>query len=484
MTKQFKFFSFLRNETNIFFLSGFFVYTFASSLRHFWFQSSSWDLGIFDQAIYLISQGENPFSTLLGFHILGDHGALVLYPIGYLSKLFNSTYFLFFIQGVALSSSIFPLEKFSNFKKLNKNSVRASFLVLLMYPVIFNISIFDFHPEVLSLPLVLDVFVSLKINNLNPLWKLFLKIFFILTCKITNSFLIFGLGIWLITKRFYQLGLSILLTALLWFYFIGTKLIPYFGGDNANIIRQVGKFGIERELLAWDINSLSAVIMRLSIQLFNISNLEYLLLLTLPVVYLLLHRDRFKLLSNLIPFSPLLFLNLVSNISPMKDVVHQYSLFIVPFLSVSVIETLGSSSTGLVQYPVWFKAKAPKIIILWSIFTFLIFSRFTFFFGHFHTHFDSFRSRKEAISMIRPSSSILTTNDLVPHLSRRKSINFTDSELIINFNNFDEILLDRKKPGWKSSLNYVNNIYSKLNSSNLWNKRYEKDGIVLFSSEE
>ncbi len=86
--------------------------------------------------------------------------------------------------------------------------------------------------------------------------------------------------------------------------------------------------------------------------------------------------------------------------------------------------------------------------------------------------------------MIKSSSSVLTTNDLVPHLSRRKSINFTDSQSIINFDNFDEILLDRKKPGWKSSLNYVNNIYSKLNSSNLWNKRYEKDGIVLFSKED
>ena len=187
MNKQFKFFSPLRNETNLFFLSGFFVYTFASSLRHFWFQSSSWDLGIFDQAIYLISQGESPFSTLLGFHILGDHGALVLYPIGYLSIIFNSTYFLFFLQGIALASSIFPLEKISKFNQLNQNSVRASFLVFLMYPVIFNISIFDFHPEVLALPLVLDIFVSLKINKINPLWKLFLKIFFILTCKIFKN---------------------------------------------------------------------------------------------------------------------------------------------------------------------------------------------------------------------------------------------------------------------------------------------------------
>ena len=86
--------------------------------------------------------------------------------------------------------------------------------------------------------------------------------------------------------------------------------------------------------------------------------------------------------------------------------------------------------------------------------------------------------------MVKSSSSVLTTNDLVPHLSRRKSIKFTNSNSIINFNDFDEILLDLKKPGWGSTLNYVDNIYSKLNSSNLWKKRYEKDGIVLFSSKD
>jgi len=481
VSKQFKLFSILFGETNIFFLSGIFVYFFASSLRHFWFQTSSWDLGIFDQAIYLISQGEDPISTLLGFHILADHGALVLYPIGYLSKLFNSTYFLFFLQGIALSSSIFPLERFSKFKKLNKNSIRASFFVFLLYPVIFNISIFDFHPEVLSLPLVLDLFVSLKLNNMNQLWKIILRIFFILSCKITNSFIIFGFGIWLIFKRLYKLGFSIILMSLFWFYFIGNKLIPYFGGENSNIIRQAGKFGIQKELISLDFISFFSIISRLFIQLFNIANLEYLLLLFLPVIYLLLHKNRLNLLINLIPFSPILFLNLVSTISPMKDLVHQYSLFIVPFLSVSTIETMGPTINGIIKYPIWFRNKAQKIIIFWSIFTFIIFSRFSFFFGEFHTHFDSLLSRQEAISMIKSSSAVLTTNDLIPHLSRRRSIKLTDSNSNIDFNEFDEVLLDLKNPGWRSNVNYAKNIYSKLDFSDLWNKRYENNSIVLFS---
>ena len=59
--------------TWIIFSIAFFVFSGSIWLRHSWFQTSSWDLGIFDQATYLISQGLIPNSSLLNFHILGDH---------------------------------------------------------------------------------------------------------------------------------------------------------------------------------------------------------------------------------------------------------------------------------------------------------------------------------------------------------------------------------------------------------------------------
>ena len=73
----------------------------ASSLRHFLFQSTAFDLGIFDQAIYLISQGENPISSFLGFHIIGDHAAGIFYPLALLYKVYPSVYWLFVVQALA-----------------------------------------------------------------------------------------------------------------------------------------------------------------------------------------------------------------------------------------------------------------------------------------------------------------------------------------------------------------------------------------------
>ena len=120
------------------------------------------------------------------------------------------------------------------------------------------------------------------------------------------------------------------------------------------------------------------------------------------------------------------------------------------------------------------------VLYLLFLLTFLIFSRFTYFFGPLHTHFASSESRREAISLIKNSSSVLTTNDLVPHLSRRKYIRFTDSREEYNLENFDEILLDIEKPGWLSNSLYIDNIIKILESSNKWEKVYEKNSIVLF----
>ena len=355
----------LLKKENIYFLLSFLTLSFASSLRHFWFQSSAWDLGIFDQAIYLISLGQEPYSTLLGFHILGDHGALVLYPIGLLYKFFSSTYFLFFLQSFALSVSIYPLSKLSKKLNLSNLTTNASYLSFLLYPIIFNVNIFDFHPEVLAFPVVLDLFISLREKTLGSFWKLFIKIFFILSCKLSNSFLVFGFGIWLIFKGFLKIGVLFISISFLWFFSIAFFLIPFFGGKDASILRQAGKFGLN-ENLNIDLISSMKIISQLIFQLFSIANLEYLILLILPIFYLLFNKKRLIIFSNLIPFIPLLFVNLISDSFPMKNLVNQYSLFIVPFLAVSIQESFSPTLIqGVLNYPKWFQLKGSYFIIFW-----------------------------------------------------------------------------------------------------------------------
>jgi len=79
-----------------------------SALRHVLLQSSAFDLGIFDQAVYLISQGKTPISSFMGFYILGDHAALIFYPLALLYKIYPSVYWLFAVQAISLASGAIP----------------------------------------------------------------------------------------------------------------------------------------------------------------------------------------------------------------------------------------------------------------------------------------------------------------------------------------------------------------------------------------
>ena len=448
-------------------------------LRHSWFQTSSWDLGIFDQATYLISKGLAPNSSLLNFHILGDHGSLVLYPIGWLSIIFPTVKLLFFLQGLSLASTVFPLAKIAKKNNLSKKFTITSLLVFLLYPIIFNVAIFDFHPEVLAVPLIMEIILLLSYSNSKYYLRIFLCLLFALTCKITISFLVVGIGLWMIAKKRINIGLSISSFGMIWFILISQVLIPYYGGTEATISRHLSKFGISNI----DIFNLSNLLENISIlcrQILSIENISYMFLLLIPILYICFYKERKNALSNLFPFTPLFLLNIISSISPMKDLVHQYSLFLVPFIASEVQMSLIYIDNGIKVYPKWFSQRASKIILIWSILTFMILSRVTFFFGPFQDRFDSISARREAISKIDSQSAVLTSNDLIPHLSRRKIIKLTTSDKIDKLDDFDEILLDINHPGWNSSIEINSSIIKKLEDNQMWYKKFEKGSVLLF----
>ncbi|MFM7366479.1 MAG: DUF2079 domain-containing protein, partial [Sphaerospermopsis kisseleviana] len=74
----------------------------ASSIKHLLYQSTAFDLGIFDQGIYLISQGKPPISSFMNHHIFGDHAAGILYLLALLYKIYPTVYWLFLVQSISL----------------------------------------------------------------------------------------------------------------------------------------------------------------------------------------------------------------------------------------------------------------------------------------------------------------------------------------------------------------------------------------------
>ena len=132
----------------------------ASSARHALFQSTAFDLAIFDQAIYLISQNQTPFSSLMAINIWGDNAAFIFYPLALLYKIYPDVHWLLLVQAVSLALGASPGWSLARQAGLNNSISWAIACIYLLYPLVFNVNLFDFHPEVIALPALLAAILA------------------------------------------------------------------------------------------------------------------------------------------------------------------------------------------------------------------------------------------------------------------------------------------------------------------------------------
>ncbi|MEH2064597.1 MAG: DUF2079 domain-containing protein [Nostoc sp.] len=93
------------------------------SLRHQLFQSNALDLAVFDQWVYLASQGLPTISSFFGFQMIGDYAAFILYLIVPLYKIYPDVHWLFAVQAIATQPTIIFNFNYSKNIKLVKYSV-------------------------------------------------------------------------------------------------------------------------------------------------------------------------------------------------------------------------------------------------------------------------------------------------------------------------------------------------------------------------
>jgi len=434
-----------------------------SIIRHLLFQSNALDLGWFDQAIYLISRGENPIVSFQDFHILGDHAAFILYPIALFYKLYPSVYWLFLIQAIALSLGAWPTWLLANQAGLKSDQCIAIAVAYLLYPMIFNLNLFDFHPEVIALPTLIWAIYMARIKNF---WGFILAILIILSCKAVLSLTVAVMGFWLIIWEKRQIeGLIALVLGIAWFIITTKIIIPHFSGGE---VAAVGRYSFLGNSVVEIIQNLIFKPNILLSHIFTLENLGYLILLVSPLIWGL----SLQHLTPLIPALPALFLNLLTDYSPQKDLTHQYSLTILPFLLLAVITSLANNQSWI---------KSSKVIIIWSLVTFLALGKYGYFLGRYWENWDNLAAMHESINLVKTQESLLTSPTIAPHLSQRVKVKLAikDAEPI-DLQNFTYILLNERHPGWENSEETVKNLVNQLKNNPDFKNIYQRDDIWLF----
>ncbi|OUL22477.1 hypothetical protein BV378_25320 [Nostoc sp. RF31YmG] len=438
-----------------------------SSLRHELFQSLAWDLGIFDQAVYLISQGKPPISSLIGFHILGDHAAWILYPLALLYKIYPSIYWLFAVQAIALALGALPTWYLACQAGLKDSQALAMVVVYLLYPLIFNVNLFDFHPEVMAVPALLGAVLAARSGKI---WWFCASILLILGCKAVLSLTVAAMGIWLLVFEKRRLfGAIAIISGITWFVIATKGIIPFFGTEAASIERHIGRYsylGKSFSEIPQNFLNQPGIIFR---NLFSSENLGYLILLLTPVIW------GFSLqgVTPLVGAIPSLAINLLANYQPQKELLHQYSLPVLPFLLLAVINTLAAGRG-------WLQNK--RTIILWSLVAFLSLTKFTYFTGKYLNTLDNWQATQEAIALVQTQGKVLTTDELAPHLSHRQFIYLINCDALpTNYKTFDYILINTHHPGLSMSQELAVSLVNQLQNIPEIKLEYQRDEVYLFA---
>ena len=446
------------------------VLFFFSSLRHSLFYSGAVDIGIFDQGVYLISQGVAPNSSLINYkvdiHILADHAAFILYPLSIFYKIYPDIHWLLLIQAIALSSGVVPAFKLTVQKGLSNNQGYLIALIYVLSPLIFNANLFDFHPDVIAIPLFLWAVLW---SRADKLFNFCIAIVIILSCKAVFALTVISLGIWLILFENRRLmGVISIFVGIIWFVIATQIIIPVIGGEVASTVRHIGRYaslGSSYSEILLNIFFKPNLILS---KFFSIDSLIYLLLLFAPFILFLKNADLCPLIITL----PTIIMSILSDDPQQRYLANQYSLPILPFLILIAI-----SSLELISKKRWHL----QFIIFWAVLAFIVMSRFNLFTGEYLGSLDTWQANTKAIALVKTKGSILTTHEIAPHVTHRSQVKLAFSNIPQKLEQFDYILLNTRHPGYQSDRNYALSLVEQAKQIPSFKLEYQKDDVYLFT---
>lgn len=428
------------------------------------FRSSAWDLGIFDQAVYLISQGQPPISSFLGFHILGDHAAFMFYVLALLYKIYPDVHWLLAVQAIALSVGALATWRLARQAGIRETHATTLSIVYLLYPIVFNANLADFHPEVIAIPALLFAVWAARAKRLG--WFCFC-LGMTLICRDALALNIAAMGIWLIIfEKRHTYGTIALLMGISWFLIATQVIVPTIGGEAAKIDRFLFRY-------AWLGNSYTEIAKNFFLKpwlvagkVFSWNTLDYLLLIGAPLIWAMrpLH------FAPLIGALPTLAMNILSSNNGQRSLIGQYSVPILPFLILVTVSVVATN-------PSWFKRKG---ILAWSAIGFLILAKYGLFLADLDK-LDTWSATRTAIAQIQTQGGVLTDHNIAPHLSQRSLIASIDDIRRSNkeLERFDYILINTRHP-WQNQHQTAIDLLNQVKSSPRWTLNDEQTEVYLF----
>lgn len=308
------------------------LYGFLTLRQHAGYGTEGFDLGIFDQATWLLSQGETGIISMRGLPVFGHHANLVLVLLAPLYLLDGGPEMLLVVQTLALAAGAIPVFLLARQRLESLTGALVVSGAYLLHPALAWMTWWQFHPEVLALsPLLFAWWFAER----RRWWPFSLCILLALLCKEDVAIAVSVLGLALaVLRRQWRAGLVTLGAGAAWFLVMTMVVIPSELGSDP--------FYAQSNFSNWG-DSIGSVVVGMVTQpvevartLMEESRLEYYKKLVGPLGVLPFVGLPFTLVG-----APQLVINALSSHPPAHNIRHQYSAMVVVGLFIGSVEALG-----------------------------------------------------------------------------------------------------------------------------------------------
>jgi len=453
------------------------VSSYVSILKHNAFLSAAWDLGIFEQALWSTINSSRLFWYSIELPInpggcfFGVHFSPILFFVLAVYGAFQVTETLLVLQSFILALGALPLYWIAR-DEINR---RVAFIfagVYLLYPPLHGVNLFDFHPQAF-LPVFflfafhyfkkekwtryfLFVILALMVIEFVPLIVIFLGLYGLWVSRKELAKIV-KLGIRkTFTNKKILVSIITIILGICWFI-VAMKVIFYFN-PSPRPHPNWQRFGDPvRDPLGVLLTVLSNPLYTIEVALTPPSEkLMYIIGLFAPVAFL-----SFLDLSSLMIGAPWFVASFLSNYPPYYVAVgYQYVAFVIPFIFISalygtkrlatVIKVI-SANVGKKTVDVRIAENITVVMLIISILCIATIGA--------NLQVPQVTLRDEAlekmIELIPSDVSVLTQNDIFPHVSRR-TYAYVGSNPVGNYSDvcFDYIIVDRRSFWYKLGGDY------------------------------
>jgi uncharacterized membrane protein len=295
------------------------------------FSTFDFDMGVFDQEIWLAAHHLNPFLTIRGLNMWANHVNPIIYLLVPFYWLGAGPHFLYLVQTVALASAAIPLWL------LARDRLSSPWLALgipaawLLYPAVEWMTWWPFQPEYMAIPALVFAYWFADRNRWVWYW---VCVGLVLACKEDAALPIMALGILLALRRKPRQGGLTFAVALTWFVLCVEVIIPNASNSNAPFfIYQYSELGTSVPNIFFNLFRHPSYLWD---QIFTWSKVHYYLQLLVPVAGLSLLAP-----ATLILILPTFLINVANNQGYPSQIKFQYTAFLAAGLFIALIEGLG-----------------------------------------------------------------------------------------------------------------------------------------------